>query len=180
MKLLLSMLVLASLAAAQGTDALLTGNVLDSTGAHIPDASVTALNVNTGVTKVVKSNSAGVYLFAALPPGSYRLSADHANFKKLVLEQLTLRVGDHVEQNLTLELGAVSESIQVIADAEAINYLTASQGGTLSSQRIMDLPVSARNVMDFVLTQPGVVGTNFNGARSDMLNISLDGYEYSG
>jgi Carboxypeptidase regulatory-like domain/TonB dependent receptor len=163
-----------SLATAQGTDALLTGNVVDASGAHIPDAIVTALNINTGVATIEKSNASGVYLFPILPPGDYRIVAEKQGFKKYLLDRLTLRTGDHVEQNLALEIGGVTETVQVEANSEAINYLNSTQGGLLSSARITDLPVAGRNVMDLVLTQPGVIGTNFNGARNDMLNISLD------
>jgi hypothetical protein len=173
-KLIVLFACLISLAAAQGTDSLLTGTVLDATGAHVPDAAVTALNTNTGVAATEKSNASGVYLFAVLPPGDYRITTEKAGFKKFVLDKLTLRTGDHLVQNLSMEVGGVTETVEVQADAEAVSYLTSSQGGLLSSTRLEDLPVAARNVMDLVLTQPGVVGTNFNGARNDMLNISLD------
>jgi Carboxypeptidase regulatory-like domain/TonB dependent receptor len=173
-KIIAIVLLLASLAAAQGTDSLLTGAIVDSTGAHIPGAVVTALNINTGVSTTETSNASGVYLFPVLPPGDYRIVTEKAGFKKNVLDRLTLRTGDHVEQNLAMELGVVTETVQVEANSEAVNYLTSSQGGLLSAARIADLPVTGRNVMDLVLTQPGVVGTNFNGARNDMLNISMD------
>src|SRR5580658_7434994 len=175
MKLLLGVFLFALLASAQGTDAVVTGTVLDPAGAAMPDTSVTALNTDTGVSKTVKSDSAGVYEFPALPPGTYTLSADRSGFRKFVMAGLTLRTGDHVEQNLKLEVGATTESVQVTATAEGVQYLTASQGGTLNAGRIEDLPVNSRNAMDFVATQAGVVGTNFNGARNDMLNITLDG-----
>jgi len=156
-------------AAAQGTDALLTGTVVDASGAHIPDAVVTALNINTGVLTTEKSNASGVYLFPVLPPGDYRIVSEKSGFKKQVLDRLTLRTGDHVEQNLRMEVGVVTETVTVSAASEDVNYLNSSQGGLLSSTRLQDLPVAARNVMDLVLTQPGVIGTNFNGARNDML-----------
>ena len=61
------------------------------------------------------------------------------------------------------------------ANTESVNYLTSTQSGTCSATpRIMDLPSSGQNTMNFVTTQAGVVGTNFNGARNDMLNITLD------
>jgi len=175
MKLLLGVFLFALLASAQGTDAVVTGTVLDPAGAAMPDTSVTALNTDTGVSKTVRSDSAGVYEFPALPPGTYTLSADKTGFKKYVLAGLTLRTGDHVEQNLKLDVGATTESVQVTATAEGVQYLTASQGGLVNATRIEDLPVNSRNAMDFVATQAGVVGTNFNGARNDMLNITLDG-----
>ena len=174
MKLVAMLLLLAPLACAQGTDAALTGNVLDLSGARIPDAVVVAMNTDTGVTTKELSNSVGVYLFPVLPPGPYRVTAEKMGFKKYVLDRLVLRTGDHVEQNLALEVGTATETVQVEADAEAVNYLTSTQGGVVSNARIMDLPSSGQNTMNFVSTQPGVVGTNFNGARNDMINITLD------
>ena len=174
-----ALLLFASLAAAQGTDAVVTGNVLDSTGAVMPDAAITAKNINTGVVTMVTSNASGVYRFAALPPGDYRISAEKEGFKQYVLNQTTLRTGDRLEANLILEVGATKESVEVTANADSVNYLTSSQGGLLNSQRIQDLPVTNRNAMELVATQAGLVatssGVNMNGARTDMMNITLDG-----
>jgi len=174
MKIIAGVLFLASFAFAQGTDANLTGNILDPSGAHVPEAAVTALNIDTGVAIKELSNSAGVYLFPVLPPGPYRVTAEKAGFKTFVLDRLVLHTGDHVEQNLTLEVGTSTETVQVEANTESVNYLTSTQGGTLTNARIMDLPSSGRNTMNFVTTQAGVVGANFNGARNDMINITLD------
>jgi hypothetical protein len=178
-RVLSAVLLLASLAGAQGTDAVVTGNVLDSTGAVIPAAAITAKNINTGVQTMVTSNASGVYLFAALPPGDYNITAEKEGFKQFVLTRTTLRTGDHLEQNLILEVGATKESVEVTANADSVNYLTSSQGGLLNSERIQDLPVSGRNAMELVATQAGLVstssGVNMNGARTDMMNITLDG-----
>jgi hypothetical protein len=172
-------LSLTPFATAQSTDAVVSGSVLDVSGAHIPSASITALNLKTGVVKDVISNAAGVYLFAALPPGDYRFTAKKDGFRTYVLNQTTLRIGDHFEQNLILQVGAVAESVQVTAEADSVNYLTSSQGGLLSSQRIQDLPVSSRNALELVTTQAGLVSTssglNINGSRTDAVNITLDG-----
>ena len=171
----LGVFLFAFLASAQGTDAVVTGTVLDPTGAAMPAAAVTALNTDTGVSKTVQSDSAGVYEFPTLPPGTYVLSAEKTGFKKFLLSGLVLRTGDHVQQNLKLEVGGTTESVQVSATAEGVTYMTSSQGGLLNASRIEDLPVNSRNAMDFVATQAGVIGANFNGARNDMLNITLDG-----
>src|SRR5580700_2027405 len=120
MKLLLGVFLFAVLAAAQGTDAVVTGTVLDPAGAAMPDTTVTALNTDTGVSKTVMSDSAGVYEFPTLPPGTYTLKADQKGFKEFVLSGLTLRTGDHVAQNLKLEVGATTESVQVTANAEGV------------------------------------------------------------
>ncbi len=178
-RVLFSLILSTCLAGAQGTDAVVTGNVLDASGSAIPAAVITAVNVNTGVQTQVTSNASGVYLFAALPPGDYRLTAEKEGFKELVRNQTTLRLGDHLEQNLVLEVGATKETVQVTANSDSVNYLTSSQGGLLNSQRIQDLPVSGRNAMELVGTQAGMVttssGANMNGARTDMMNITLDG-----
>jgi hypothetical protein len=168
------MFFFASLAFGQVADSVLTGSVVDSTGALVPGAAVNALNLKTGDSTSEVSNSSGVSIFPVLPPGDDRVSAEKAGFKKYLLDKLTLRTGDHVEQNLVLEIGTVNETVQVEANSEAVTYLTGTQGGLLSTSCIEDLPVAARNVMDFVLTQPGVNGTNFNGSRNDLLNITLD------
>jgi hypothetical protein len=178
-KFFLSFTVFACLAAAQGTDALLTGNVLDASGSVVPDATVVAVGIDTGVSKTVKSNSTGAYTFVSLLPGDYSITVQKAGFKKFVLNKLTLRVGDKVEENLTLEVGVATESVQVTADAAGVQYLTPTLGGLINQERINDLPVADRNAMNFVLTQGGLVstsnGVNVNGARTDMLNVTLDG-----
>jgi hypothetical protein len=180
LKPLFALILLASAAWAQSTDAVVSGNVLDESGATIPAAVITALNLNTGVKTAVTSNTAGVYLFAALPPGQYRFSAEKEKFKRLDLNETTLRVSDRLQQNLTLQVGAAAESVEVTANTDSVNYLSASQGGQLNSQRIQELPVSGRNVMELVGTQPGMIlsgsnGANVNGARTDFLNVTLDG-----
>ena len=157
----------------------MSGNVLDISGANIPAASITALNTNTGVSTVVSSNSSGVYLFAALPPGDYRFTAKKDGSKPTSLTRPLCGVGDHFDQNLTLQVGAVADSVQVTANADSVNYLSASQGGLLNTKTIQDLPVSGRNALELVTTQAGLVSTssglNINGSRTDAVNITLDG-----
>jgi hypothetical protein len=173
------MILLASAAWTQSTDAIVSGNVLDPTGANIPNAVITALNLNTGVKTSVVSNASGVYIFAALPPGEYRFSAEKEGFKRLDLNQTTVRVGDRLQQNLPLQVGGTAETVEVASNTDSVNYLSTSPGGQLNSQRIQDLPVSGRNVMELVGTQPGLVlngsGANINGARTDFVNVTLDG-----
>lgn len=179
MKTLL-LFVLASLPViAQSTDAVVSGNVVDPSGSAVPGAAITAINVNTGVHTTVTSNASGVYLFAALPPGAYRFTAEKAGFKALDVSDITLKIADHLQQNLSLPLGDATQSVEVQADSASVNYLTSTQGGQLDTKRIQDLPVSGRNVMELVGTQPGLVltssGANINGARTDAVNVTLDG-----
>src|SRR5438045_8853800 len=84
----------------QQSGAVVTGTVLDSSGGHIPEVVITALNVNTGISAVQRSNESGVYTFLTLAPGEYRFSAEKPGFRKRVIEGAILRVGDHFDQNI--------------------------------------------------------------------------------
>src|SRR5579862_4654600 len=111
---------------AQGTDAVVSGDVLDASSAIVPGATITALNLNTGVNTVVTSNTSGVYLFAALPAGDYRFTVEKEGFKRLDVNQTTLRIGDHLQQNLTLQVGGTKESVEVTANSDSVSYLATS------------------------------------------------------
>jgi len=161
---------------AQSTDAVLSGTVTDPSGSAVPQAVVAALNVKTGVAQQTATNQAGIYLFAALQPGVYRLTAEYAGFRKYVLNEVLLEVGARISLNLALEIGAVSESVEVVATAQTtLGYNTSSVGSVIGGQRLLDLPLVSRNALALTATQAGVVGDNFNGARIGTLNISLDG-----
>ena len=164
---------------AQQSAAVVTGTVLDGAGGHIPDVSITALNLNTGISTVQRSNEAGVYTFLTLAPGAYRFTAEKPGFRKRVIEGALLRVGDHFDQNLLLEVGAVSESVEISEAGDAITYLTPTTSTLLTASRIASLPTFGRNVMDFVTLAPGLVsgpmGVNVNGSRADAVNVTLDG-----
>ncbi len=179
LKSLTLLLFLCAAVFAQETNALVTGVVLDPSGAAVPGASVVATNIKTGVVTSQVSNTSGVYTFAALLPGEYRITAERAGFKKTSVETVTLRTSDKLELNLKLEVGTNTETVQVTAEAEGVNYLNPTLAGVVNSTRINDLPTVGRNVMDFVTTQPGLIstgnGVNVNGARTDMLNVTLDG-----
>ncbi|MEI9973198.1 MAG: TonB-dependent receptor [Ignavibacteriota bacterium] len=153
--------------------------MLDPAGANVPSAVISALNVNTGVKHSAVSNTSGVYQFASLPPGDYRFSAEKEGFKRLDLDVTTLRVGDRLQQNLTLQVGTATETVEVASNSDSVNYLNTTQGGLLNTQRVQELPVSRRDAMELVGTQPGLVltssGANINGARTDFLNVTLDG-----
>ncbi len=163
-------------ACAQSTDAVLSGNVSDPSGAAVPGAVVTVTNVKTGVVATTKTNEAGVYLFAALPPGLYRLEAEHPGFRRTVLSDVQLEVGARMSLNIQLEIGTPVETVEVSAQAEtALGYVTASVGGMVAGQRLTDLPIPARNSLSLVYVHAGLVGDNFSGARIGTLNINLDG-----
>ena len=163
----------------QQAAAIVTGTVLDSTGGPIPEVAITALNVNTGISSIQRSNEAGVYSFLTLTPGEYRFTAEKPGFRRRVIEGALLRVGDHFDQNVVLEVGAVSESVEISGTGDAITYLTPTASTLLGAPHIAALPTFGRNVMDFVTLAPGLIstvnGVNVNGSRTDAVNVTLDG-----
>src|SRR6266404_7874633 len=95
---------------AQSTDATVSGTVVDPSGAHVVNVKVIALNAATGAATTRFSNAAGVYVFPALPPGSYRFTAEHPGFRQTVIGDVELAVGAQVTLNLALQLGQTTES----------------------------------------------------------------------
>ena len=176
-KLFLAMLLCLSLPA-QSTDASVTGTISDRSGGSIPSVAVSAVNTKTGVISTTRTNSSGVYLFAALEPGSYKLTAEHQGFQQYVVDSLDLEVGAQLAINMALTIGKTTDAVEVKATAEQLETSTSTVGTVIGGQRLLDLPLVGRNAYDLIGTQAGTSGANgqnFNGTRSGALNITLDG-----
>jgi hypothetical protein len=179
MKIALGMAVVllaAGIGYGQGTDGAITGTVRDSSGAIVAGAKVVAENKGRGVRLESTTNAAGLYSFPALAPGEYRLVGEAAGFRKSVLENIRLEVAARLQLDLTLEVGAAAEVVEVTADGKIdLAYATTTIGGTVDQKRILDLPVTSRSVLAFTTLQAGTVGGYFSGNRIGTLNISVDG-----
>ncbi len=173
-------LVFASFALAQGTEATVSGTISDPSGAHIVGATVTATNIDTGVSVVASSNEAGIFVFPSLPPGKYRVVAEHAGFRKGTISDITLAVGAQISVNIPMELGQTTETVEVQAVANEVNASTATVGAVVEQRKILDLPLVGRSAYDLINTQPGVVTTgassvNINGNQTGSINYTTDG-----
>ena len=136
---------------AQSTDATISGSVLDPSGGVVSGAQVTARNALTGIVTKTEANSTGVYVLAALQPGTYQIGASHPGFHKYVINDLELDVGAKLSLNLELKLGASSEVIEVQADAaQQLGYLNSSVGTVITGRRVMELPLAGRNAIDLL------------------------------
>ncbi|MGH9657592.1 MAG: carboxypeptidase regulatory-like domain-containing protein, partial [Bryobacteraceae bacterium] len=162
-------------AVAQSTDAALSGTITDPSAAPVPGVKVVAAHIETGVSTTVATNEAGVFVFAALPPGGYRISAEHSGFRKAVVNGVELEIGARLTLNLSLELGAVAESVEVSAEAGEISYSTATVGTVVTGRKILELPLAGRSTYDLLTTQAGVYGANISGNRTGSLNVTTDG-----
>src|SRR5207249_1623422 len=105
------------LAFSQAVNGTLLGTVLDSTGAVVPNAQVTATETNTGLSRTTNTGDAGNYVFANVPPGTYTVSVELTGFKKAVRAGIDVIVNTTVRTDLTLEPGSITETINITAEA---------------------------------------------------------------
>jgi Carboxypeptidase regulatory-like domain/TonB dependent receptor len=162
---------------AQGTNASLSGTVTDAAQAAVPGATITAQNVKTGVITNTETNASGVYVFPSLQPGTYRVTAERQGFKKVIHNEVVLELYARITLNYSLEVATISENIVEINAAldTRLAIGNTSVGGVINGQKVQDLPLPSRDALGLVLTQAGIVGDNFAGARIGALNVARDG-----
>src|SRR6516164_6823494 len=126
---ILALLLLVSSAFhAQTTNGSIQGSVTDESGGTVPGATVTARNMDTGLTQVTTTTDAGVYYLPNLPPGRYSITFEAANLKKLSQEGVTVSVGTTTPLNVQLRVGVITESVTVSADASQLQTTTSDIG----------------------------------------------------
>ena len=157
----------------QVVNATLSGTVADPSGALIPGVEVTAKQTETAVVATTVTNEAGTYRFGSLQPGPYQVTAALPGFQQQNI-QLTLGTAQQIRQNFTLQVGGVTDSIEVsIAPDQLLTAQAASVGNALSQRQVMDLPLVGRNVTDLATILPGVRGNG--GAGTTFAGITAGG-----
>jgi len=152
-------------AAAQGTTATMVGTITDPGGANMPGAEVTARNVDTGLTRTVKSGDDGSYRIEFLPVGSYALEVTSPGFKKAYLNNIVLQINETARVDVALTVGQVTETVTVTETQATVNTSTAEIGTTIQSADIASLPLVERNVFTLLDLTPGVQSNN-NGVAT--------------
>jgi hypothetical protein len=135
----------------------LVGTVRDSAAAVIPNADVTATEVKTGVVARAVTNAEGDYRIATLRPGEYTVSASHAGFASKSVRGLTLAVGQTGRIDVTLEVGAIGETVSVTGAGTLLQTETAERGTVLSQREVEALPTNTRNIAELTYLTPGAV-----------------------
>jgi len=144
------------------------GNVLDPTGAVVPDATVTLLNLETGREQQSHSNENGFYVFSGLAPGRFTVTVEKTGFKKLTLENIRVEAEQVRGLNLPLETGEISQTITVAEQVgPALQTENANISGVFSSEQVQRLPQLNRNPYELIRLAPGVLG---DGGRSGIGN----------
>jgi hypothetical protein len=140
---------------AQEFRATLTGTVTDASGAVVPKAEVTATNVDTGSQYTTKSSDAGVYYIPYVVPGTYTVQASAQGFKTAIQDKVLLLAGKYFGQNFTLEVGAISEKVEVTAAPPMLETANGSGGTILDEKTLQNVPVAGRQVYNLIGTTPG-------------------------
>jgi hypothetical protein len=153
-------------ARAQAVSATLLGTVTDSTGALVPGAGITVTEVNTGVSRTASTTSAGVYTIPYLSPGRYKVEIAAAGFKKFIRENIELTVAASVRVDASLELGVVSDSVQVTGESPLLQTDRAEIARTYDTQAVRELPFAERTPQALVALSAGVIG--LSTATADM------------
>ena len=140
-----------------GATGTLVGFVTDATGAVVPDATVSIRNLNTNITQTDRSSAAGEYSFRYIPPGDYEIRATKTGFRASVLPKVKLDTGATFRADVSLQLGEVTETVEVAATAPIIQTEEASVGHLVEQKRIVELPLNGRKFEQLQMLSPGSV-----------------------
>ncbi len=167
--LVLGFAFMGSLVLAQVNTATIAGTVSDESGAVLPGANVVLTNQDTGITRTVTANAAGRYTAPALSLGNFEIRAQLAGFQTAVRSGIVLTVGRVAVVDLTLQVGAVTQTVEVTGEAPLIELTNSNITGLVDDRTIRELPLNGRSYDQLALLQPGIVkyttaNQSFNGS----------------
>jgi hypothetical protein len=164
----------------------LTGRITDSTGAVVPGANVTVVNVGTNFTFKTTTNDEGLYRVLSLNPGPYRVTVETQGFKRAVREDIEIRVGDIFAADFVLQVGSLNESIEVSGSATLLETETSATGSVVAGSVLYDMPLYQRYINSTMNIVPGMTSGGYAyggslgayhlaGQRSGAIGIFEDG-----
>jgi hypothetical protein len=180
----------AALLAQYGTGVVL-GTITDTTGAVAPGVTITVKDNATNETRTFQSDPAGNFRFPALPSGTYTLTATSQGFRTATVPDVVLRVNTQVRVDIVMQLGQVTETVEVSATTPQLQTDTAALGSVIDNRTMLELPLNARNFFDLVALTPGALKTaggssvmdersvEIGGIRNTSTNAMLDGVDFS-
>lgn len=174
---------------AQNPTAQLSGTISDQSGVPVPEAQVRITGVATGLEQVVTTNTEGQFVFPVLQPGEYRVTIRKEGFTQLTRSGIVLAVSQTGRLDAQLQVGSATQSVEVRDALPALETDSASNGQTIQTQAVNDLPLNGRNFLQLAKLAPGVLppkpgdrgaaGGSFvaNGVRAQVNNYMLDGID---
>ena len=181
---------------AQGGAASLRGTVTDPSGSIVPSAKVTVTQVGTGVVETVAADHGGDYLFPHLAPADYILTVEAQGFQLFTQKGITLLADQNVTDNVTLQLGASTQTVTVQAGAAQVDTTTATLSQVVNQTQMVELPLNGRNAAQLTLLVAGAapapsaaggalqgvtkqfpseIAVSTNGTQEDQVSYMLDG-----
>lgn len=172
----------------QGTTSRVTGTVVDEKGSVVPGAAITLTNEATQTSLTTETGTGGTYVFDSIQAGKYTVTVEKQGFKKSVSVGNTANINQPVTVDFTLEVGGLSETVQILGSAEAVQTSSSGNlGNTVEQRTLVTLPIvgnRGRNPLEFINFQPGVVtgantggGIHVHGSRDRAFNFTLDGID---
>src|ERR1700760_2538485 len=174
--LALTLVLVSSVSFAQVERATITGTLTDKNGAVVPDAAVRVTEESTNETKVLQSDSAGVYTVSNLTPGSYTIEVEKSGFTKHINKGYVVQVGQTARLDVVMDVGSVTQSVEVTGALPVLQSENASVGQVIATTAVQQLPLNGRNLTQLAVIAPGVTGLNYaptgtigSGVRPDEL-----------
>lgn len=164
----------------QGAAGRVLGRISDPTGAVLAGAKLTLVNEATGISRDAQTNENGDYSLVEVMPGSYRIEAQQAGFKKYVRKGITVDINQVVTMNISMTLGQMQETIEVTSEAPQVDTTNTQLGAVINDRSVNELPLNTRDTYQFLQLQPGVQsqlgssGSTFFGA-DDPGSVSVNG-----
>jgi hypothetical protein len=168
-----------SIAYCQISTGTITGTVIDPAGAAIPAVQVTVVQPETNLASKGTTNAEGIYRVQSLLPGTYRVTFEAAGFKRLVQDGLILRVGDVLPVNVTLQLGAVTESIEVSASSTLLETETSASGTVTEGDTLYKTAMYQRYITNAMTIVPGLT-TLTTGGTNGLSAFNVNGQRNTG
>ncbi len=146
------------------------GTVTDATGSAVPQAAVTIINLGTADRRTAETDDNGTYQFLNLVPGNYRVEVTRPGFRRFAREPVNVEVQGAVRIDVAMQLGDVTQTVEVTAQTPLLQTENASLGQVVESRKVLEMPLNGRNVFGLVALVPGVVpggqsGTTPTGAN---------------
>src|SRR5262245_3091843 len=178
--------LLACPAWSQVSSSRIEGTVVDATNAVIANASVKVTNEDTSVSYDAKTGSTGTYTVPSLTPGPYTVRVTHTGFDAFVSRHNVLSIGAPLVVNVTLKVGATTETVEVQGSYERIETTNAAVSDVMTTQQVKELPLNGRNPLNLLSLEPGITqrttasagsGTHVFGSRDRSHNVTIDGID---
>ena len=151
---------------AQSTFGSISGSVTDASGSAVPDAQVTLTNIGTSAKQTYTTGSDGLYQFVNLNPGEYRVDFEKAGFKHTKRDSVVVQVQQAVRIDVAMEVGAVSQTVEVTAETPLLTPTDTSLGQVIDERKTNEIPLNGRNVFSLITLSPAAIagGSGSGGA----------------